>query len=49
MDKLKLKKAVKQSKFGRWLVSIKDFYKNKRNYYRRKKYIPQITELFGGG
>lgn len=49
MDKLHLKKAFKQNIIGRRLVSIKDELLNSYLYHRRKKLIPQLSELLGGG
>ena len=48
MDILHIKKAAKQNIIGRWLISLKDELLSRYYYHRRKKFIPQLSELVGG-
>lgn len=49
MDKRYLKRAIKQNVVGRWVVNAKDSINNWWLYQRRKRYIPELTKLAGGG
>lgn len=48
MDKLHLKRAIKQNPLGAWILGIKESVEEKRLLRRRMPYLPAVKQLVGG-
>ena len=49
MDKLHLKRAIKQNPLGAWILGIKESVEEKRLLRRRMPYLPAVKQVVGGG
>lgn len=48
MDKLHLKRDIKQNPLGAWILSIKESVEKKRLLRRRMPYFSAVSRLVGG-